>query len=200
MKHRARGALVCVCAGLLLACVGVGGAGAASVKVCPSGCAFSQIAPAISAASPGDTIQVAPASYDGGFTIDKSLKLVGEGAGSTIIEDGGRVITIGVAFAASEPTVTVDGVTVTGGVTLGNLSPDVARGGGIYIPRAAGPSTGATVTIRNSVIGDNRVAPSGAVDSVASAGGGGDLERRDADTRPHAGHRQPGRSSPRADE
>jgi hypothetical protein len=157
----------------VLACIGVGGAGAASVKVCPSGCAFSQIAAAIAAASPGDTIQVAPGTYDGGFTIDKSVKLLGAGAGSTIIKGGGPVISIGVAFAASEPTVTIDGVTVTGGDTLGNLSPNTARGGGIYIPRAAGPSTGATVTIRDSVIRDNRVAPSGAVDSVASAGGGG---------------------------
>jgi hypothetical protein len=173
MGHRARGAVVFVCAGLLLACVGVGGAGATSVKVCPSGCAFSQIAPAIAAASPGDTIQVAAGTYDGGFTIDKSVKLVGAGAVSTTIEGGGPVIGIGVAGAATEPTVTIDGVTVTAGVTLGNLSPNTARGGGIYIPRAAGPSTGATVTIRNSVIRGNRVAPSGAVDSVASAGGGG---------------------------
>jgi hypothetical protein len=173
MGLRTRRAVVFVCAGLVLACLEVGSAGAATVKVCPSDCAFSQIASAVAAANSGDTIQVAAGTYDGGFTINKSVKLVGAGAGSTIIEGGGPVITIGVAFAASEPTVTIDGVTVTGGVTLGNLSPDVARGGGIYIPRAAGPSTGATVTIRNSVIRDNRVAPSGAVDSVASAGGGG---------------------------
>jgi hypothetical protein len=163
-------------AGLLaLAAAGVTSAqaSAATLTVCPSGCAFNQIDPAIAAANPGDTIKVAAGHYDGGFTINKSVKLVGAGAGSTIIEGGGPVITVGQAFAASEPTVTIDGVTVTGGVTLGNLSPDVARGGGIYIPRAAGPSTGATVTIRNSVIRDNRVAPSGAVDSVASAGGGG---------------------------
>jgi hypothetical protein len=174
MGHRARRAVVFVCAGLVLACLGVEGAGAATVKVCPSGCAFDQIAPAIAAASPGDTIQVAAGTYDGGFTIDKSVKLVGAGAGSTIVEGGGPVITIGQAFAASEPTVTIDGVTVTGGVTLGNLSPDVARGGGIYIPRAAGPSTGVTVTIRNSVIRDNRVAPSGTVDSGIPCPGGGD--------------------------
>jgi hypothetical protein len=75
--------------------------------------------------------------------------------------------------------VTIDGVTVTGGVTIGNLTPFNGRGGGIYIPRAAGPSTGATVTIRNSVIRGNSVAPRVAVDSgdpccpFADAGGGG---------------------------
>jgi len=75
--------------------------------------------------------------------------------------------------------VTIDGVTVTGGVTIGNLTPFSGRGGGIYIPRAAGPSTGATVTIRNSVIRGNSVAPRVAIDSgdpccpFADAAGGG---------------------------
>ena len=151
-----------------------GQASAATLTVCPSGCAFSQIAPAVAAAKDGDTISIAPGTYAGGVTIDVSVKLAGAGPGRTIISGGGPVITIGVAFAASEPTVTIDGVTVTGGVTLGNLSPDVARGGGIYIPRAAGPSTGATVTIRNSVIRDNRVAPTGTVDSGIPCPGGGD--------------------------
>jgi hypothetical protein len=179
MGYRARWAVVFACVSAVLACVGVGNAGAATVKVCPSGCAFRQIAPAITAANPGDTIKVGAGTYDGGFTIDKSVKLVGAGAGETIISGGGPVITIGVAFAASEPTVTIDGVTVTGGVTVGNLTAFNGRGGGIYIPRAAGPSTGATVTIRNSVIRGNSVAPSEATDSgdpccpFADAGGGG---------------------------
>jgi hypothetical protein len=72
MGHRARGAVVCVCAGLLLACVGVGGAGAASVKVCPSGCAFSQIAPAIAAASAGDS-SLAAAQAEGKFRRSSAL-------------------------------------------------------------------------------------------------------------------------------
>jgi hypothetical protein len=176
---------------IAVAAVGPGQASASTLTVCPSGCAFSQIAPAIVAANPGDTIQVAAGTYGGNLTIDKSLKLVGAGASQTIISGGGPVLTIGVAGSASEPTVSIDGVTVTGGVTVGNLTPSNGRGGGIYVPRAAGPSTGATVTIRNSVIRGNTVAPSVATDSgipcppdvtitcingdlpFASAGGGG---------------------------
>jgi hypothetical protein len=124
-------------------------------------------------------ITIGSGTYAGGVTVDVSVKLVGAGPGATIISGGGPVLAIGVAGAASEPTVTVQGVTVTGGVAIGNLAPESGRGGGIYIPRAAGPSTGATVTIRDSVIRGNRVAPRVAVESddpccpFADSGGGG---------------------------
>jgi hypothetical protein len=171
MGLRARRAVVVVCAGLVLACVGVGGAEAATLKVCPSGCAFSQIAPAIAAAGQGDTIQVAPGTYDGGFTIDKSVTLAGARAGSTVIKGGGPVITIGQAFAASEPTVSISGVTITGGVTHSSFAEAfvgpgvIAVGGGISVPPAAGFAQGATVSIADSVITGNRVAPTNAIDS-----------------------------------
>jgi hypothetical protein len=147
------------------------------------GC-FSTVQAAIDAAHDGDTIQIGAGTFAGGVTIDVSVRIVGAGAAATIIEGGGPVLTIGVPDAPSEPTVTIDGVTVTGGVTVGNLTPFNGRGGGIYIPRAEGPSTGATVTIRNGVIRGNTVAPAVAIDSgipcpgggecpFASAGGGG---------------------------
>jgi hypothetical protein len=169
-------------AGLLVVAATAAGSGqssAATLSVCPSGCAFSQVAAAAAAAKDGDTISVAPGTYSGGFTIDVSVKLAGAGAGRTIISGGGPVITIGQIFAASEPTVSIDGVTITGGVA--RSSPESvpctgkegvwAAGGGIEVP----PSTdfsggacrdfggGATVTISNSVITGNRVAPSDTV-------------------------------------
>ena len=154
-------------------------ASAATLKVCQSGCPYTQLAPAVAAAQSGDEIKLGPGTYAGGVTIDRSVKLVGASAGKTIIRGGGPVLTIGAADAPSEPTVTIRGVTVTGGVTIGNLAPESGRGGGIYIPRAAGPSTGATVTIRDSVIRGNTVAPRVAIDSgdpccpFADSGGGG---------------------------
>src|SRR5438128_7998375 len=137
------------------------------------GC-FPTLQAAVNAAHDGDTITVEAGTFAGGVTIDVSVKIAGAGAAATIINGGGPVLTIGVAGAASEPAVTIDGVTVTGGVTVGNLTPFNGRGGGIYVPRAAGPSTGATVTIRNSVIQGNSVAPSVAIDSGIPCPGGGD--------------------------
>ena len=62
-----------VLAVLLLAVAGP--ASAATLNVCPSGCPFSQIAPAIAAAHPGDTVRVAAGTYVGGFTVDQSFLL-----------------------------------------------------------------------------------------------------------------------------
>jgi hypothetical protein len=163
----------------MLLLLGARPASAATLEVCQRGCPYTQLAPALAAAHSGDTITVGPGAYAGGVTIDVSVKLVGASPGATIIRGGGPVLTIGVVDAPSEPTVTIEGVTVTGGVTIGNLTPSSGRGGGIYIPRAAGPSTGATVTIRNSVIRGNSVAPRVAIESddpccpFADSGGGG---------------------------
>ena len=136
-----------------------------TLRVCPSGCAFSQLAPAIAAAKSGDTVEVAAGTYKGGLAIDVSVKLVGAGAHTTIIRGGGPVVTIGASGGVSEPTVSITGVTITGGVTRSSPQSEpmtgmvgvIAAGGGVEIaPRA-------TVAISNSAIVDNRVAPLRAV-------------------------------------
>jgi len=134
---------------------------------------FPTLAAALAAAHDGDTVRLAPGTYAGGVTIDASIELVGAGAGKTIITGGGPVLTIGVYDASSEPTVSIDGVTITGGVT--RSSPEsvpmtgeegvMALGGGIEIPANADFTGGATVTITDSVITGNRVAPTATVPS-----------------------------------
>ena len=120
------------------------------------------------------------------MVIDKSITIEGSGARATVIRGGGPVVTIGTFDAAVEPTVTIEGVTITGGVTAGSPFPGAERrradGGGVFVPPGA-DGNGATVTISDSVIRDNRVAPAesapggppcpGEPCQFASAAGGG---------------------------
>jgi hypothetical protein len=125
-----------------------------------AGC-FPTIQAALDAAQNGDTIAIGSGTFAGGITILKSLQLVGSGAGATTIEGGGPVVTIGDGVV--KPTVSISRVRITGG--LNDATPDsfVTFGGGISILPAAGDTTGATVTISDSVISQNRVAPHSAV-------------------------------------
>ena len=130
------------------------------------GC-YATVQAAVDAAHDGDTISIAKGTFAGGVTIDKSISLVGAGAGKTIISGGGPVLTLGVYKAPTEPTVSIDGVTVTGGVTTTSAeSRDFveedgvfALGGGIDIPPNSDFSGGASVSISNSVITHNKVTP-----------------------------------------
>src|SRR3954454_5482277 len=119
-----RQALIVPAVVLLAPVVGMTQASAATLNVCPRGCQYMQLAPAVVAAHTGDTIKIGAGTYAGGVTIDVSVRLLGAGPGATVIRGGGPVLTVGVAGAASEPTVTIDGVIVTGGVTIGNLAPE----------------------------------------------------------------------------
>jgi hypothetical protein len=166
-----KGLFVVVSLTVAAAAVGAQRAAAAPLTVCPSGCAFSQIAPALAAAKNGDTISIGAGTYAGGLTVDKSVKLLGAGSGRTTISGGGAVLTIGTFGASSEPTVTIDGLTITGGVSRSSPMSTpftghegvFAAGGGVEIPPNADFSGGATVTISNSVITGNRVAPTDTV-------------------------------------
>ena len=137
---------------------------------------------AFDAAHDGDRIRIEPGTYAGGVTVRVSVHIKGAGAASTIISGGGPVLTVGEASAASEPTVTISGVTITGGLSRGSgycgptcSAPSYAQatalGGGIAIPPSAGNGIGATVTITDSVIRGNRAAPTTTVPSVRICGG-----------------------------
>lgn len=145
---------------VVLACFGASSASAAVMTVCPSGCRYTQIAPAVAAASSGDTVDVAGGRYHGGFTIDKNLTLRGAGAEKTTIRGGGPVITVGMDGATTEPTVAIRGVTITGGATRSSFGQtNIALGGGVWVPPAANGATGATLTINGSLIMGNTAAP-----------------------------------------
>jgi hypothetical protein len=152
---------------------------AASLCVGGGGC-YPTIQAAVNAAHAGDTITIGAGTFAGGVTITKSVQLKGAGAASTIIRGGDHVLTIGAYGAPAEPTVSISGVTVTGGVA--RSSPESvplfgkagawAAGGGIEIPPGANLADGATVTISDSVITGNRANPSTSIPSGISCPGG----------------------------
>jgi len=141
-------------AAVTLAWAGGAGASAATLTVCPSGCQYGQIGPAVAAARSGDTISIGPGTYQGGITINVSVRLAGAGAGSTIIRGGDHVLTIGAIGVKSEPVVSISGVTITGG--LARSSPEskpifrkegvAALGGGVEIPPRTLPNNGVPAT------------------------------------------------------
>ena len=153
---------------------------AASSCVGSGGGCYPTIQAAVDAAHAGDTITIGAGTFAGGVTITKSVHLQGAGAASTIIRGGDHVLTIGAYGAASEPTVSISGVTVTGG--LARSSPESiplfgkagvwATGGGIEVPPGANLAVGATVTITDSVITGNRVYATASVPSGFSCPGG----------------------------
>lgn len=122
---------------------------------------------ALSAADDGDVIGIAQGRYRGPITVTKSVTLAGAGASATIIKGGGPVVTIGEFLARTQPTVAISGVTITGGVTSSSSESReffeaddvIAAGGGLKINPAADFSTGATVTISDSIVTGNRAAP-----------------------------------------
>jgi hypothetical protein len=168
------------CSALIAAATAVAGAGASALagSVCVGNkpACFATIQQAVDAAHEGDTITIGPGTFAGGISIDVSVTLKGAGAASTIISGGTPVLTIGVADAATEPTVAIKGVTVTGGVAVSNpTDPVPARdfGGGIEIPWAADGATGATVTISDSIVTRNRATPTTSVPSGGAQCPGG---------------------------
>jgi hypothetical protein len=124
------------------------------------GC-YTAIQSALDAAQEGSTITISAGTFAGGITIAKSVQLKGAGASATIISGGGPVVTIGLPGAASQPTVRLTGLTITGGL---NTSAPSALGGGIAV------LAGATLTVSDSAVRDNRAAPASNVPSGNSCG------------------------------
>src|SRR5689334_15636681 len=95
---------------------GTSRAASGSLCVAAKPACFTSLQAAIDAAQDGDVIHVDRGTFTGGVTIDKSIALLGSGAGTTTISGGGPVVTIGLAGAATQPTVRLDGLTITGGL------------------------------------------------------------------------------------
>ncbi|MEA2283177.1 MAG: hypothetical protein QOK21_3784 [Solirubrobacteraceae bacterium] len=182
--------------GFLGVMAGCGGSHNAARTTCVgsgNGCTRSLQA-AIDAAHDGDTIKVGRGEFAGGITIAKSVRIMGAGAGRSIVRGGGPVMTVARGSGGAS-TVSIVGLTITGGVTrtdpartcgadVPSCGPGYLRatalGGGIEIaPRA-------TVTIRDSVVARNRATPTVTVPSVSAdcpsgpcafaQGGGGGID------------------------
>jgi hypothetical protein len=121
---------------------------------------YATLKAAVDAAHDGDTIKVGPGTFAGGMTIDVSIRIVGSGAHATVIRGGGPVLTIGRQLDPDPPTVSIRGLTITGGdVSARGDDAFAALGGGVLIEIGSDFGRGGTVTITDSIITGNRAAP-----------------------------------------
>lgn len=127
-----------------------------------AGCAPT-LAAAISAADDGDTIKLGAGHFDGGVTIDKSVHVVGAGPASTVIVGGGPVVTVTARPDGTLPSVSLAGLSLTGGTAVGDGV--VGLGGGLYIPTAPDDTAGATVSLTHVWVHDNRATANRTSDS-----------------------------------
>jgi len=127
---------------------------------------------AISLALSGDSIMVAAATYRENLVIGFSLRMIGSGASTTII-DGGQTGTV-VAISSSSAVVTLSdltsrngftrifgaGISNSGTLTINNstITGNLADGGQRRCGAGAGIANGGTVTINNSTITGNGAA------------------------------------------
>lgn len=149
---------------------------AATLTVCASGCDFSSVATAVSAADEGDTLDLAGETFSENIVILKSLTLQGEAG--TILDGGGngRVISVTTGVNVSilslqvqngsandgggifnRGNLTLDDVVVSGNAAEPNAS--FGEGGGIY-------NLG-TLTASNSTISQNSAEYGGGLENNA---------------------------------
>jgi len=122
--------------------VGKNGSDASDCSAYPTPC--KTIAQAVAQAKPGDTVRIGGGTFAGGFTISKSLTLVGNGSGLTTISGGG---TGPIVTTAGGTEVRIEGVTIAGARAS-------TGAGGVSNQHA-------DVMVVDSVVKDNQ-APSGA--------------------------------------
>lgn len=137
---------------------------AATYTVCATGCDFTTIGAAVTAAAAGDTINVQSGSYtETNIQVNKNLTITGAGATSTIVQAAtdegiasGRVFTIDPGV-----TVTIENMLVRNG----NVTTVPAHGGGIY--------NAGTLTLNNVTVSGNRATgPNLGADGGEAFGGG----------------------------
>jgi len=126
---------------------------------------------AISLAASGDSIIVAAATYTENLTIGVSLKILGSGATTTIIDGGGvgTVVTTRANVILSRMTIRhgfayIGGgifnygvLTVNNSIVAGNNA--FASGGFIPMPKGGGIYNRGTMTIKNSTVSGNKAVP-----------------------------------------
>jgi hypothetical protein len=178
---RMRRVTLTVAAVAALAVAAASGATAATTLCVGGPGCYSTLQAALNAAGDGDTIRLGPGTFAGGVTILHSVNLIGVDAHASKISGGGPVVTIG--SNANAPTVTIENLTITGGVTTTNPH---APGCGVDVP-VCGPGyadatamgggietfDGTTVTLVRSIVTGNRATPALTTQSVKATCAGG---------------------------
>ena len=120
------------------------------IAVCPSGCDYTSIQTAITAAPDGSTIQVKASTYQENLTISKSISLVGEGTDKTTLM-GGIIISDTEAVSVTGLTVTGQGIQVQSSSMVVLLNDAMIQGSsdGLSIINSA------TVTVWGNAISGN---------------------------------------------
>ncbi len=160
-------AAVAVAGGLVVVPAGEAVADGGSVCVRVRGACYPTVQAAVNAAHHGDTVRIPAGRFAGGVVVTKSITLAGAGAGRTALVGGAHVLTVGTFDAPWQPTVHVSGLTLTGGrahsgpesVPFAGLDGAIASGAGLLIMPGQDFGPGATVTVSDSLIRNNRVSP-----------------------------------------
>lgn len=162
-----------------------GGAGPARLCVGGAGCSPT-VQLAIDAARPGDTVRVGEGTFEGGIVITKDLRLVGAGARRTVIRGGGPAVIVFDLDTAHEIHVTLRGLTITGGLSRGDLTwtegrddvmpPWGPRAGGLLVDQIDDTKAHSVVSLIDCVVTRNVVEPQRTIapdNPTAGAEGGG---------------------------